>query len=91
MNETTIWLDEKYQAIFEEETRGLERRKKHDPSCTKKDIQGILDNLYIHQGNDMIGRGALGDTVLAATIAAYEQFISLWENESVSKQGESIL
>lgn len=76
MNECTYWIDEKYTEVFEEEIRGLERRCEHDPSCSLEDMQGILDSLYNSQGCDLTGRGQLGDTVFAATIAAYEQFIT---------------
>ena len=76
MSESTQWIDEKYTEVFEEELRGLERRWAHDPSCTLDDLQGILDGLYISEGSDWTGRGQLGDTVYAATIAAYERFIT---------------
>jgi hypothetical protein len=76
MSETTQWIDEKYNEVFEEELRGLQRRCEHDPSCSIQDLQGILDGLYINEGSDWVGRGPLGNTVLAASIAAYEHFIA---------------
>ncbi|AEE16910.1 hypothetical protein [Treponema brennaborense] len=76
MSESTIWKDEKYTEVFEEELRGIERRMANDTACTIDDIKGILDHLYISEGNNWEGRGPLGDTVMAATIAAYEQFIA---------------
>ncbi len=76
MSESTQWIDETYNAVFDEEIRGLQRRCEHDPSCTIRDLQGILNNLYITEGNDWEGRGPRGDTVLAATIAAYEHYIA---------------
>ena len=81
MSETTQWIEEKYKQVFEEELLGLERRRAHDPSCTIADIEGILKNLYIMDGNDWIGRGQVQDTTLSATIAAYEHFISEWKKE----------
>ncbi|HCC36235.1 MAG TPA: hypothetical protein DEQ14_00690, partial [Treponema sp.] len=70
------WRDIKYNEIFEQELLGLERRLKADPRCEIEDIQGILDNLYIMDGAGWGGRGELQDTIMAATIAAYEHFIS---------------
>ena len=70
------WRDVKYQEAFEEEMRGLERRKKADPLCKIEDLEGILKALYIMDGADWGGRGDVQDTVMAATIAAYERFIA---------------
>jgi hypothetical protein len=70
------WQEIKYDEIFEQETRGLTRRLQSDPGCKIEDLQAILKNLYIMDGSDIGGRGSLQDTILAATIAAYEQFIS---------------
>ena len=81
MSESTEWIDEKYREVFEDELTGLERRRERDPSCTVSDLEGILKNLYIMDGNDWIGRGQVQDTTLSATIAAYEHFIAEWKKE----------
>ena len=70
------WQDIKYQEVFEEETIGLKRRRKSDPSCKIEDLEATLKNLYIMEGADYDGRGSLQDTILSARIAAYEAFIS---------------
>jgi len=70
------WQDIKYKEVFDQEIRGLKRRCENDSSCKIQDLEGILNNLYIMDGADQGGRGALQDTVMAATIAAYEDFIS---------------
>jgi len=76
------WQDIKYKEVFEQEKRGLTRRCEIDPDCKIEDLEGILNNLYIMDGADQGGRGALQDTVMAATIAAYEDFISTRKNFS---------
>lgn len=76
MSETEAWIEEAYNNEFDEEMRGLERRCAYDPSCSVEELQGILDALYISEGNDQEGRGQRGDAIIAARIAAYEQFIS---------------
>lgn len=81
MSESTEWIDEKYRQVFEDELLGLERRRERDPACTVTDVEGILRNLYIMDGNDWIGRGQVQDTTLSATIAAYEHFIMEWKKE----------
>jgi hypothetical protein len=70
------WQEAKYNEVFEQETRGLTRRLSFDPGCKIEDLQATLNNLYIMEGSDIDGRGSLQDTIIAATIAAYEVFIS---------------
>jgi hypothetical protein len=72
------WLDIKYQETFEQEVRGLTRRREADPNCTADDIEGTLRHLYIMDGADWGGRGDVQDTIMAATIAAYEHVIAEW-------------
>jgi len=76
------WKDVKYQETFDEETRGLARRRQSDQACKIEDLEGILKALYIMDGADQGGRGPLQDTIMAATIAAYERFIAQWKAES---------
>ncbi|MDR2478257.1 MAG: hypothetical protein LBD48_02975 [Treponema sp.] len=79
MGATEEWRDIKYTETFEQELRGLSRRRAADPSCTIADIEGTLKHLYIMDGADWGGRGDLQDTIMAATIAAYEHFITQWK------------
>ena len=76
MSVSLEWQNKKYTEIFEQETRGLKRRMESPCGCTAEELQSVLNNLYIMDGADQGGRGALQDTILAATIAAYERFIS---------------
>jgi len=76
MSKSYEWQDIKYKEVFEQETRGLIRRMESASGCTAEELQATLNNLYIMDGADHGGRGALQDTILAATIAAYEQFIA---------------
>jgi len=78
MNESIDWIDVEYNKVYQEELRGLTRRREHDKTLTIEELQGILDSLYIIDGNDQDGRGALGDTTVSAQIAAYEHFIHQW-------------
>lgn len=87
MNESVNWQEEKYQEVYEQEVRGLERRRIHDPTCTVRDVKGILTHLYNMDGSDWVGRGALQDVVMQATIAAYEHVIAQWEKEERLAQG----
>jgi hypothetical protein len=73
------WRDTKYQEIFDQEIRGLQRRREADPGCTAADLEGVLQHLYIMDGADWYGRGDVQDIIMAATIAAYEHFIAQWK------------
>ena len=46
------------------------------------DVQGILDSLYVLDGNNAEGRSSVQQIALSATIAAYEAFIHQWQKES---------
>ncbi|MDR2136124.1 MAG: hypothetical protein LBO76_05865 [Treponema sp.] len=73
------WRDAKYGEIFDQELRGLERRRRSDPGCTVEDLEGVLRHLYVMDGADWDGRGDVQDISMAATIAAYEHFIAQWK------------
>jgi hypothetical protein len=73
------WRDAKYGEVFDQEIRGLERRRRSGPGCTVEDLEGVLRHLYIMDGADWYGRGEVQDITMAATIAAYEHFIERWK------------
>jgi hypothetical protein len=75
------WRETKYRETFEQEFRGLGRRREADPACTLEELEGTLRHLYLMDGSGWIGRGDLQDTVMAATIAAHEAFIAEWKTE----------
>lgn len=80
MHGSADWRDAKYDETYEQELRGLERRRAADPALKPADLEGQLQHLYIMQGSDWVGRGELQDTILSATIAAYEAFIEAWKS-----------
>ena len=96
MAESLAWQEVKYGEVFETELRGLFRRRNADPSLRLNDLEMSLKSLYIMDGADWIGRGELQDTIMAATIAAHEHFITEWrkeqdngmERESYPRQGQ---
>jgi hypothetical protein len=81
MASSVDWRDIKYQEVFEQEIRGLLRRRESDPACTAADLEGVLQHLYHMDGADWGGRGEVQDITMAATIAAYEQIIAQWKTE----------
>lgn len=75
------WRDRAYEQSLESTLAGLEARRGIDPSFAIGDAEGTLRHLYIQEGNDWCSRGMLQDAVLAAQIAAHEQFIEAWKKE----------
>jgi len=73
------WRGIKYQETFDEEIRGLTRRRQLDSNFHKEELEAALNNMYIMDGADHGGRGCLQDIVMAARIAAYEHFIAEWK------------
>jgi hypothetical protein len=76
------WRDRAYEESLEGTLAGLEARRKIDPSFSLEDAEGTLRYLYVQEGNDWCSRGMLQDAVIAAQIAAHEQFIDAWKKES---------
>jgi len=81
MGEAIDWRDAKYDETFEEELRGLERRRARDPDCSVADIEATLRHLRTLDGSDHGGRGSVQEIYMAASIAAHELFISRWKAE----------
>jgi hypothetical protein len=75
------WRDLTYVKTFEQELRGIRRRRETDPRCTVADLEALLRDLYRLDGAGWGGRGEVQDSVMAATIAAYEQAIAEWNVE----------
>jgi hypothetical protein len=78
------WREIKYAETLEQELRGLKRRREADSACKVEELEGTLLHLYHMDGADWIGRGEVQDITLAATIAAYEQFIAEWKAENTA-------
>lgn len=85
MHGAVEWRETKFEEVYDQEVRGLERRKKHDPSFGPDDIRAILKHLYFMEGSDWVGRGELHDISIQATIAAHEEVLFRWEK--IEKKG----
>jgi DNA helicase IV len=75
------WQEVKYDEVFEEEIRGLNRRLQSDSALKIDDLQAILNSFYILDGTDQGGN--LQNTILSARIAAYEHFITQWSSKGL--------
>ncbi|PIE97741.1 MAG: hypothetical protein CR988_06730 [Treponema sp.] len=82
MCKTVDWQDEKFSKCYDEEFSFLCRRMENDSSCTIEELEGILESLYVIDGNNVSGRSSVAQISLSASIAAYEAFIYKQKNKS---------
>jgi hypothetical protein len=68
----TDYIAENYDDTFASVYAALSGMVRQYPERARKAISGILKGMYIRQGNDWTGRGAIADAGLEASIAAYE-------------------
>jgi hypothetical protein len=71
----TSYIDDRYDDTFELVHENLENIIRKDPDSAESLIRGRLKSLYVRQGNDWTGRGAIGNAGLDATIAAHESLL----------------
>lgn len=71
----TSYIDDRYDATFELVHENLKEVVGKNPDGAEYIIRGFLKSLYVRQGNDWTGRGAIGNAGLDATIAAHESVL----------------
>jgi hypothetical protein len=72
----TDYIDQRYDDTFESVYGALLVMAEKEPECAERQLRQILQGLYIRQGNDWTGRGAIGNAGLDASIAAYEAVLA---------------
>ncbi len=72
----TKCIEVHYDDTFESVHLGLTQLAEQNIPQAEKVIKGILKSLYVRQGNDWTGRGALGNAEMDASIAAYESVLA---------------
>jgi len=71
----TNCIEELYDETFDSVYGALAGMIRQEPEQAEQRIRGILKNLYIRQGNDWTGRGAIGNAAMDASISAYESIL----------------
>ena len=72
------WKDQHYDEVFEGVCLHLEQQREENPQFTREHLEGLLEALYVDEGNDQLGRSEPVKIKNAATIAAYEHFLAEW-------------
>ena len=73
------FLQEIYDEAFQNAYNNYQLRKKTEPGFTKTILQGLLESLYVAQGNNWLGRGEAKEASHNAMIAAAEVVLSEWD------------
>jgi hypothetical protein len=79
------WKERKFDEVYRACLAGLERQRRTDPSFTAETARGVLEHLYIQEGNDWTGRGEVQDIQIEASISAYERFLADWAAEPATR------
>jgi hypothetical protein len=69
-------IDHIYQHTFDETVAFLRGRLRNDPGLDLRDLESMLESLYVRQGNNWTGRGEIRDRIESAVIAAHEHVIA---------------
>lgn len=82
----TSYIEDRYQDTFAATYAELSAMADHDPVQAERYMRGILKDLYIRQGNDWTGRGAIGNAGLDASVAAYESVLAELSPSALARQ-----
>ena len=74
------WEQQYHEDKIEETMKYLKNRRQRDPLFTKEACEKTLETLYENQGSNWIGKGSMQEMKEAATVVAYELFLSNWED-----------
>ena len=85
----TDYIEERYDGTFESVYWSLSKMVQQDHDRAERYIRGILKNLYIMQGNDWTGRGAIGNAGVDGSIAAYECILAELVPRHTNDKGEN--
>lgn len=72
----TDYIDERYDDTFESVYTVLHLLAQQSPVQAAQHIRQTLKSLYVRQGNDWTGRGAIGNAGLDASVAAHEAVLA---------------
>ena len=85
MGEMESWEEELFQRVLESRLLLLEERRRKDPDFSVEDVEKVLSDSYRRQGLGWAGKSPVQEITEAATVAAYEIFLSRWKEEEGSR------
>jgi hypothetical protein len=75
------YLQEHYDSVFQKTYESLLVDKESNPNFTIKDLEKLLDSMYLRMGDDLGGRGDIMDATIDAEIAASLVVLQDWKDE----------
>lgn len=75
------YLQQIYEDAFQNAYESFQLRKRTDDTFTRAFFQGLLESMYVAQGNNWLGRGEAKEASQNAMIAAAEALLSEWAEE----------
>lgn len=83
------FLQKVYDDAFDEAFGYFSSRRQWDAEFTKTYLEGLLESLYVRQGNNWDGRGQAKDMAQSGMIAAAELTLAQWDGGAqVNAQAE---
>jgi hypothetical protein len=73
------WDEGLYDEIYHSMLHYLEKRREGDPGFSREVLVEILNDAYVKQGNAWAGKSPVEEIKEAATIAAFEHYLSEWK------------
>ena len=73
------YLQKVYDDAFQDAYESFRFRRQTDSAFTLDFFRGLLESLYVAQGNNWLGRGEAKEAAQNAMIAAAEVLLSEWE------------
>ncbi|QGU94289.1 hypothetical protein GOM49_03405 [Clostridium bovifaecis] len=77
----TNWEEMHFNKIFEETYNSLKYAVDNSCNYTIENLKGLLQNLYVQQGNNQLGRGEAMDISVDAQIAACETLLAEYKGK----------
>ncbi|NIZ19620.1 hypothetical protein [Entomospira culicis] len=81
IDSSSDWEIQCFEDIFDATYATIKKRRDHDPLFCLKDLEQQLEDMYLLDGHDWLGRGRVGDLDMEASIAALQQHIFEWRKE----------
>ena len=73
------YLQQIYDDAFQNAYDSFTHRRRTDPLFTRRYMEGLLESLYVRQGDDWLGRGEVRDREQSAMISAAETILQEWD------------
>ncbi|NIZ46399.1 hypothetical protein PVA44_06145 [Entomospira nematocerorum] len=86
IDSSSDWEIQCFEDIFDAVYATIQKRREVDTSFVIEDLERQLEDLYLLDGHDWLGRGRVADLDMEASIAAMQQYLYEWRQ--AKNQGE---